>query len=140
MAKPKFRDYLAKRDLLNEPDADRDRLLEWASSCMEAGYIHDALEFYKKAGDTAAIERILTGALDEGDVFLVKQALGGLKRDLSTEEWLKLGKRAEALGKFAFAAEAYRKAGAEEEVARLLLLTGEVVGEADDLDRPKHHA
>lgn len=137
---PKFRDYLIKRDLLNEPNAERRKLLEWAGCCLEAGYVHDALEFYKKAGDTSSIEGILEKAMEEGDAFLVKQALDGLKRDLSAEEWLKLGKRAESLGKFVFAVEAYRKAGAEDEVARLLLVTEQALHGADDLDTSAHHA
>ncbi len=140
MADPKINDYLKKRDLLNNPDMPSDEAKKWAESLFEAGMLHDAVDFYKKANDTEGLKRILEIAEDEGDFFLVDFVLKALEDEFDTDRWVKLGKRAEELKKYYFASQAYKKAGMDSEVARLMFLTGERPAESGDLDRDSKHA
>lgn len=140
MGIPKHGDYLVKRDLLNNPSCYKNVLLDGANSCLEDEFLHDALEFFKKAKESAGIEQILKQAIEDGDVFLVAHALEALKKEFSNDEWINVGRRAESLGKYVFAAQAYRKAGADEEAARLLLLTERGPNNERGLDTSPEHA
>jgi hypothetical protein len=105
---------LEKRDLLNQPAASIETLSSWGGKYEEAGSVFDALDFYAKANNREALERLLKLASDEGDVFLFKQVCRVLKYEPGAEEWLAVAKKAEELGKLAFAAQAYRLGGHEE--------------------------
>lgn len=119
MAKKDFLSCLEKRDLMSQTAASTDTLLHWAEKYEQEGRVADAIDFYTKAGARDALSRLLDRARDEGDLFLMRrlhQALGSVAH---TEEWLALARKAEELGKFAFAAEAYRLGGAVEDMERL---------------------
>lgn len=122
--------YLKKRHLLNEPDVDLQRMKKLGDAYIELDLLQDALSFYEKAKDSSGIERILNIAREEGDVFLVKQALKILKRELGREDWIEIGKIAEQKGKFFFALEAYREAGEQDEVGRLSVTTAVLLNES----------
>ena len=122
MAALKIHDYLKKRDLLNNPELPQAEAKKWADACLDAGLIHDAFEFYKKAGNMEGLEKILKFAEEEGDFFLVDCALKALNRSYTTGEWLKLAQKAEKLNKYLFASQAYKMAGKDDEVARLMFL------------------
>ncbi len=140
MAGTKVNDYLKKRDLLNNPDMPSDEAKRWADSLFDAGMLHDAVEFYKKAGNKEGLERILEIAEDEGDFFLADLVLKSLGEDFDSGRWAKLGKRAEELKKYYFASQAYKMAGMDGEAARLMFLTGERPAEAGNLDTDSKHA
>jgi len=130
--------YLKKRDILNDPEADSQRLKKLGDTYISLDLLHDALDFYEKAKDLSGIETIFEKALEEGDFFLVKQTTKILGKSLSNEEWLKLAKNAEEKGKFFFALEAYREAGAQDEVGRLGVTTATLLQESSQqaLDMP----
>jgi tetratricopeptide (TPR) repeat protein len=109
---------LEKRDLLNRAAVSVDTLLQWGEQYEQAGLIFDALDFYEKAKAQEQLHRLLEIAGREGNAFLLARASRALGREPSREEWISLAKSAEAAGKYAFAAEAYRKAEDEEQAER----------------------
>jgi hypothetical protein len=113
---------LEKRDLLNQTAASVETLLHWAERSLQEGYVHDAVNFYIKAGATEALKGLFERSRDEGDFFLFRRLCLATGHEPGAEEWLALAGKAEELGKVAFAAEAYRAAGAEDQVERLLSL------------------
>jgi len=117
----------------HEPAAP-DRLIAYGRSYEAEGKIHDALEFYWRAGDREGMERISQGALAEGDFFLFRQAMGYLGRKPERGELLSLMKNAEERGKLSFALLAAREAGDERAAARLERKMG---GKTDDGENPK---
>ena len=123
MARKDSLSCLDKRDLLNQPAASIETLSYWGQKFEEAGSVFDAVDFYVKANQREALDRLLKSALEEGDAFLYKQIGRALKFEPSPQEWLVLAKRAEELGKFAFAAQACRQAGEEEQAERYAALS-----------------
>ncbi len=104
----------AKRDLLNQPAASVDTLMEWGDRYLEAGLVHDAVDLYEKAGAGEALTRLLEMARDDGDVFLLGRLVAILGRQPTAEEWLAVAEQAERLGKHAFAMKGYQEAGAQD--------------------------
>lgn len=109
---------LEKRDLLNQPAASLETLSYWGRKLEESGSVFDAVDLYEKANEREALDRLLKDALNEGDTFLFRRICRSLKHEPGREEWLVLAKRAEDLGKYAFAAQAYRQGGDEETAER----------------------
>jgi hypothetical protein len=107
---------LEKRELLNEATASAEALLSWGEHCEEVGSLHDAADFYEKAGAREALSRLLARAQDAGNVFLFRRLCRMLGLEPGREEWVVLAHRAEELGKLAFAAEANRLGGVAESV------------------------
>ncbi len=110
---------LEKRDLLNQPAASVGTLLRWAASFEEKGLIHDAVDFYVKAGASEELRRLFAVAREEGDFFLFTRLCRGIEYEPAPAEWVEIARRAEELGKLAFAANAFRQGGADDEVGRL---------------------
>lgn len=106
---------LQKREMLNKSSIDADRLVEWGKACEEEGLLNDAIDFYTAAGSSEEMESLFAQAVDEGDAFIYGKLLKAVGREASTEEWMALGKRAEELGKDAFARAASKRAGVEVE-------------------------
>jgi hypothetical protein len=105
---------LEKRDLLNQPAASVDALVEWGDRYLDAGFVHDALGFYEKAGALEALPPLLEVAKSEGDAFLLRRVCAVLGREPIHEEWLAVAEKAERLQKQHFACKAYEAAGAED--------------------------
>jgi hypothetical protein len=103
---------LEKRDLLNEAAVSVEALLSWGQHYEEVGSLYEAVDFYEKAGDKGALDRLLTKARDAGNLFLFRRICRILGHEPGREDWLALAKQAEQLGKLTFAAEAYRLGGA----------------------------
>jgi hypothetical protein len=114
MENNKLLSCLEKRDLLNLPAASVDTLMEWGDRYLEAGFVHDAVDFYEKAGAKEAVTRLLETAEDDGDVFLLRRLCSLLEREPTSEEWLTAAEQAERLGKDHFAWKAYQSAGAQD--------------------------
>jgi hypothetical protein len=110
---------LEKRDLLNQTDASLDILVEWGDRYRQEGFLHDAVDFYAKAGAREAILALLETARSEGDLFLLQRLHGIVTHQPPPEEWLALAEQAEQLGKHRFALEGYRRAGAEDKIRHL---------------------
>ena len=109
-----FLNCLEKRDLLNQPAASVDALVEWGDRYLDAGSVHDALGFYEKAGALEALGPLLELAKSEGDAFLLRRVCAVLGREPTSEEWLAVAEQAERLHKKNFACKAYEAAGAQD--------------------------
>jgi hypothetical protein len=105
---------LEKRDLLNQPAASTKSLMEWGEKMERLGLLHDAMNFYEKAGAKDPIARVRGIAKEEGDLFLFRRACRALDEEPTAEDWAAVGGRAKDLGKTTFAAEAFRLAGRED--------------------------
>jgi hypothetical protein len=101
----------------NHNPASPDRLVAYGELYEEEGRIHDALEFYWRAGFTEGLERIEKSALAEGDFFLYRQAMGYLGREILKEDLAAVMKNAQHKGKLSFALMAAREAGDEKAAA-----------------------
>lgn len=122
-------DCLEKRDLLNQPAASVDALLEWGDRYLDAGFVHDALDFYEKAGAVDALPRLLDAARTDGDVFLLRRLCAVLGREPTAEEWLTVAEQAERLGKDLFACKGYQAAGAQDRCEALQARTAKPSGD-----------
>ncbi len=103
-----------KRDLLNQPAASVDALVEWGDRYLKAGFVHDALGFYEKAGALEALPPLLEVAKSEGDTFLLQRVCAVLRREPTSEEWLAVAEQAERLHKQRFACKGYEAVGAQD--------------------------
>jgi hypothetical protein len=106
---------LEKRDLLNQSAVSVGELLEWGARYEEEGLLSDAVEFYERASSAEHLERLLLLAREEGDAFLYGRILKALGRESAPEEWIALGRKAEELGKEAYARQAFNRGGLEPE-------------------------
>jgi hypothetical protein len=70
-------------------------------------------------GAVEEMKRLLSQALEEGDYFLFTRLCRAMEYEPGAEELAALARRAEELGKFAYAIGAYRQGGAVEEAERL---------------------
>lgn len=113
MAKSSQLGCLEKRDLLNRSAVSTDRLLEWGRIFEQQELINDAVDFYIKAGSSEDLEKLLSAALGDGDVFIYTRLARALGRKVTADEWMSLGKRAAELGKNAYARDAFKKGGVE---------------------------
>lgn len=111
MAKKYDLSCLEKREMLNEQAASAEVLLSWGEHYEEVGSLHDAVDFYEKAGAKEALSRILDRARADGNVFLFRRIVRLLGLEPGPEEWAVLAGRAEELGKLTFAAEGKRLGG-----------------------------
>jgi tetratricopeptide (TPR) repeat protein len=121
---------LEKRDLLNQSAASVETLLEWGELYLDAGLVHDALDFYEKAGAKEPLVKFVELAKAEGDALLLQRASTLLGGEPAGDEWRAVAAQAEQLGKFLFALKAYQRAGADEQVERMrnLLQSGSEQG------------
>ena len=113
MGKANLLACLEKRDLLNQAAVSVKELLEWGARYEEEGLPSDALEFYERANSAEPLEKLLLVAREEGDAFLYGRILKALGRESVPEEWIALGRKAEELGKEAYARQAFDKGGLE---------------------------
>jgi tetratricopeptide (TPR) repeat protein len=111
MRKAELPDYKKKQRLLYVDKTPAKTLSEFGARCLEEGRVHDAMEFYQRAGDREAIAGIASFAEESGDVMLFQQARKTLGDAVSPEDWNRIGEKAFSLKKFAFASHAFEKAG-----------------------------
>ena len=120
MAGKAFPPSRRKREILNGHGTPPERLVELGETAEAEGFPNDALDFFEKAGDVEGLERVRARAVEEGDLFLLARSAKALGTTPSREELTSLARRADELGKLAFAVEAWRRAGEESEAVRLL--------------------
>lgn len=104
---------LDKRDLLNQHAASVETLVRWGSFFEESSLVHDAVDFYEKAGALEPLGRLMDLAVEEGDLFLFKRVCKALGTEPDAGQWRRVGEKARLHGKLLFAAEAFRQAGVE---------------------------
>ena len=109
MARSILPDPLNRRHILaGELDAERGRAI--AEAYLEEGQAVDAVAFFAKAGDEEGLNGLCQRAVEEGDVFLLREASLGMRRDIDAATWTRLADAAAAGGKDLYAAEARRQA------------------------------
>ncbi len=111
MSKAVLPDYNKKQRLLYVDKTTAKTLSEYGARFLEGGRLHDAMEFFQRAGDREAITGIASLAEESGDVMLFQQARKALGDAVSPEDWNRIGEKAFSLKKFVFASYAFEKAG-----------------------------
>lgn len=111
MARSNLLSCLEKRDLLNQTAVSTDKLLDWGVRYEESGLIHDAVDFYERAGAAERLGPLLEVARNDGDAFLYGRILKALGREAPAGDWIAVGEKAGALGKDAYALEAFKRGG-----------------------------
>lgn len=124
-----------KRDLLFSEKASAAELARAGEDFFAQGRLTDALAFFLKAGDEAAIGRVQDVAVEEGDTFLLEQ-LRLAKRTVDVSVWAKTATHAERLGKLDFAIRAYRAAGDDAKADAIVEARAKASGEAVADDDP----
>lgn len=83
---------------------------------LQEGRANIAMMFYERSGSKDRIEKVLRQAVDAGDTFLVEWVFK-LKPDLvDGSAWTRTGEAALRAKKFAFARDAFQRAGDETRV------------------------
>lgn len=105
----KLPDYREKQKILYI-DRQSDRvLLTYGDSYLESGRISDATDFYQKANHLQGLEKIREIAEEIGDTMAFQYVLKALKRNLTEDDWNRVGQRALELKKYTFAFHAFQK-------------------------------
>jgi len=112
-------DYKGKQKVLYIESTPAMTLTSMGERYLEEDRISDAIEFFQKAAYREGLEKILEIAVESGDVMDFQQVLKALGREATDEEWNRIGQRAMALKKYAFALQAFEKSRNEQEMARL---------------------
>jgi hypothetical protein len=110
------------------------RLSVYGTAYEEEGKLHDALEFFWRAGDHEGMKRIGERAIADGDFFLFRQAASYLGKKPEPDELVGLMKNAQERGKLFFALMAAREAGDERAAAEI---KRKMEGDADGRETPK---
>ena len=92
-----------KREILYSPETPAQELVSWGEAYEESGFPLDALDFFGQAQSAAHLERFLSQAVEDGDLFVYQRCLEALDRHPDARQREALVARAEALGKEAFA-------------------------------------
>jgi len=116
---------LKKRRLLNEKELSPELCREYGEKFLALGWLEDALEFFQKGNEAAALEKIKAICLETGDAYLLGR-LGGQEPAL----WRQVAQQALDQGKFLFALRALKLAGDEVKAAEVAGLL--------ELESPKH--
>jgi hypothetical protein len=82
------------------PKAD---LVRWGDRYREKGLLHDALEFYIRAGEEEAFRTLAESAVEQADLVLLLNAWAALNAPAPPEAVKRLHDRALTLGKEAVA-------------------------------------
>jgi len=106
-------DCLKKRDLLNDRQAPRAKLLTAAEDHLAAGLIYDAIDFWKRAGEVERLKELAGQAVESGDLFLYLHALKAARVEPEAGALTELARRAEAAGQLLFAKRALELTGAD---------------------------
>lgn len=82
------------------PKAD---LVHWGNLYRDKGLVHDALEFYIRAGEEGAIRTLAESAVEQADLVLLLNTWAALSAPVPPEAVKRLHDKALALGKEAVA-------------------------------------
>ena len=101
------------RVLLTDPrqtPADHDR---HGDRFLEEGRANIAMMFYERSGSKDRVEKVLKQAVDAGDTFLVEWVFKTWPDLVTPQAWMKTGEAALRARKYAFARDAFQRAGDE---------------------------
>jgi len=129
--------FRAKRKLLFGAKTSPERMREAGEMFMAAERYDDALEFFARCEGHEPTRKIAGLAMEAGNVALYMRAMRILGEEITEGQWTQLAANAERAGAFTMAHVAHRKAGHEEEAARLRRLIPGVQAEQDDEPPPQ---
>ena len=112
-------DFSTKREILYSDDVPVERVNEVGRQFMAAGLYNDALEFFDRSKSADDIQKVADIAFNEGDVAIWLRCKRILRQEPDEGSLEGIAGHAEAHGKLAFAIEAWRRLGKEEQVERL---------------------
>ncbi len=114
MARQILPDPLKRRHVLaGELDATRGRAI--AEAYLDEGRTLEAVAFFEKIGAQDALNVLCERAVEEGDVFLLREASAAMKREIDAAMWARVADAAAAGGKDQYAEEARRQGARLEE-------------------------
>lgn len=90
-----------KQKILYLEGASLELRRSWGERYERAGYLHDALEFYKAASDREALHRLAEKAVEGADLLLLQNVYRALGEALPEDRLQRLEVRARELGKTA---------------------------------------
>ena len=99
---------LKKRDLIQEAGANQEALRRLGREYMSQDRLLEALELMEAGQDREGLEELREKGLNEGDPFLYRQACKLLKRNPDPADWLKIGEKALAAGRYQQALAAFK--------------------------------
>ena len=129
--------FYAKRKLLFGAKTSPEKMREAGEMFMAAERYDDALEFFARCEGHEPARKIAGLAMEAGNVALYMRAKRVLREQITEGQWAQLAVNAERTGAFSMAQVAHRKAGHEEEAARLRRLIPGVQLEQDDEPPPQ---
>lgn len=95
-----------KHKLFSVTPPQKADLVSWGNRYREKGLLHDALEFYIRAGEDDAIRALAESAAEQADIVLLLNAWTAMGSPPPPEAMKRLHDRALALGKESVASRA----------------------------------
>jgi hypothetical protein len=108
VAKSKIPNPLDRRHLI-EKDLKEAQALETAEAYLAAGRTVEAVDFLGKAGAHDRLAELRSGAIEAGDVFLLRAVARAMEEPPTGAEWGAIAEAAAHAGKDRYAAEARRQ-------------------------------
>jgi len=108
MARTKIPNALERRVLIEKQTSDA-RTLQIAEAYLAEGRIVESLDFLAKADAPERMAELRAGAVESGDVFLLKAVARAMAEPPTREEWSAIAQSAEAAGRELDAANAKRQ-------------------------------
>jgi len=103
-----------RQKMVHDQKLSEEALVSLGELYLQGDRVHDAADFFRKAGHREGMDQLKKAALEQGDSFLFKVAVGGVPGEGKKEEWEALGNRAMELGKYSYAVSAFDAAENEE--------------------------
>jgi len=130
-------DYQEKQKILYIKETPPEKLLEVADRLLEQDRFSDAYDYLERSGDEKKIEEYMNMALDRGDFFNFDRAARKLDIEIEPELWEQLGENAAARDLFAYAVDAYRRAGRRGKTDEIMRANPDFFGPSIEMDREK---
>jgi hypothetical protein len=116
----KIPDVIEKRNLLAEKNAPAARIMELANMYFTQGALDDAFNYFEKAGDCGGLEKVKREAIKAGNSAILYNFLRSKSIGVTESDWLEAAENAMKLGKYSYAAQAFRKGGNEQRLQEAL--------------------
>lgn len=113
MSKRLLPDPLERRHLL-EREIDPSRAAAIAGGYLEEERVAEAVAFLRRAGDRERLQALRQQAVEQGDLFLLRETAAALEAPPRAAEWAALAEAARRLGKERYAVQATRQAERKE--------------------------
>ncbi len=116
-------DSLRKRDLLASAKFDAAQVRAYAEDYFAQERFGEAFAFFRKAGEKEGVRRCKARAIELGDPELLWQIEHADRSEVTREDWLACGEKAEGMGKLRNALYVYERLG---ETARAEALRAQI--------------